>query len=48
MIFILGISDDESFFDEYKEDGSKLNYLKNYIKKYKDIEPSTINNRYLF
>lgn len=48
MIFILGISDDESFWDEYKEDGSKANYLKNYIKKYKDIEPSTINNRYLF
>lgn len=48
MIFILGISDDESFFDEYKEDGSRANYLKNYIKKYKDIEPSTINNRYLF
>lgn len=48
MIFILGISDDESFWDEYKEDGSRANYLKNYIKKYKDIEPSTINNRYLF
>lgn len=48
MIFILGISDDESFFDEYKEDGSRLNYLKNYIKKYKDVETHTLNNRYLF
>lgn len=47
MIFILGISDDESFFDEYKEDGSKLDYLKNYIKKYKNIEVPTYNSRYL-
>lgn len=48
MIFILGISDDESFFDEYRDDGSKKNYLKNYIKKYKDVETHTLNNRYLF
>ena len=48
MIFILGISDDESFFEEYREDGSKLNYLKNYIKKYKDKEVPTINNHYFF
>lgn len=48
MIFILGISDDESFFEEYKEDGSKLNYLKNYIKKYKDVEIPTHQNHYLF
>lgn len=47
MIFILGISDDESFFEEYKEDGSKLDYLKNYIKKYKTIEVPTYNSRYL-
>ena len=47
MIFILGISDDESFFDEYKEDGSKKDYLKNYIKKYKNIEVPTYNSRYL-
>lgn len=46
MIFILGISDDESFFEEYREDGSKLNYLKNYIKKYKNVEISTIQSRY--
>ncbi len=48
MIFILGISDDESFIDEYRDDGSKKNYLKNYIKKYKDVETHTLNNRYLF
>lgn len=48
MIFILGISDDESFFDEYKEDGSKLDYLKNYIKKYKDIVAPTFQSRYFF
>lgn len=48
MIFILGISDDESFFDEYKEDGSKLNYLKNYVKKYKSIEVPTYNSHYFF
>ena len=47
MIFILGISDDESFLDEYKEDGSKKDYLKNYIKKYKNIEVPTYNSRYL-
>ena len=47
MIFILGISDDESFFDEYKDDGSKKDYLKNYIKKYKNIEVPTYNSRYL-
>lgn len=48
MIFILGISDYEYFFDEYKEDGSKLDYLKNYIKKYKDIEAPTFQSRYFF
>ena len=48
MVFILGISDDESFFDEYKEDGSKLDYLKNYIKKYKDIVAPTYQSRYFF
>ena len=48
MIFILGISDDESFFDEYKEDGSKWDYLKNYIKKYKDIVAPTFQSRYFF
>lgn len=48
MVFILGISDDESFFDEYKEDGSKLDYLKNYIKKYKDIVAPTFQSRYFF
>ena len=47
MIFILGIVDDEYFVDEYKEDGSKLDYLKNYIKKYKNIEVPTYNSRYL-
>lgn len=48
MIFILGISDDEYFLDEYKEDGSKLNYLKNYVKKYKSIEVPTYNIHYFF
>lgn len=46
MIFILGISDDESFFDEYKEDGSKSDYLRNYIKKYKDVDVPTCQFRY--
>lgn len=48
MIFILGISDDESFLDEYRNDGSKLNYLKNYIKKYKTITLPTYNSNYFF
>lgn len=48
MIFILGISDDESFLDEYRDDGSKLNYLKNYIKKYKTITLPTYNSNYFF
>lgn len=48
MIFILGISDDESFFDEYRDDGSKSNYLKSYIKKYKTITLPTYNSNYFF
>lgn len=48
IIFVLGISDDEDFSEEYKDDGSKKDYLKNYIKKYKDIEVPTFQSRYFF
>lgn len=46
MIFILGISDDESFFEEYKDNGLKSNYLKDYIKNYKGVEISCAMHRY--
>lgn len=46
MVFVLGISDDERYFEEYKDNGDKLNFLQNNIKKYKDFTPSTYNKYY--
>lgn len=46
MIFVLGISDDESFFDEYKENGDRLNFLKDYLKKYKNKKLPISNRAY--
>lgn len=46
MIFVLGVSDDESYFDEYNENGDKLNFLKNNLKKYKDVKIPTHNDIY--
>lgn len=46
MIFVLGISDDESFFDEYNDDGVKNDKLKGYLKRYKNVEVPAHQPRY--
>ena len=46
MIFVLGISDDESYYEEYDENGRKNSFLKNNLRKYKDITIPTINKHY--
>lgn len=50
MIFVLGISDDESFFEEYHKtkEGKvvKSDQLKGYIKKYKNVEVLAHQSRY--
>lgn len=48
MIFVLGISDDESYYEEYDENGRKINLLKNNLRKYKDITVPTINKYYAY
>lgn len=49
MIFVLNISDDESFFEEYNDDDKKVvknDKLKGYIKKYKNVEVPAHQTRY--
>ena len=50
MIFVLGISDDESFFEEYHktEEGEvvKSDQLKGYLKRYKNVEVPAHQTRY--
>lgn len=46
MIFILGISDDDRYYDEYNDSGDKLNHLKSNISRYKKIDPPTVCNIY--
>lgn len=46
MIFVLGISDDESFYDEYNDDGVKNDKLKGYLKRYKNVEVPAHQSRY--
>jgi hypothetical protein len=46
MIFVLGISDDESYYEEYDENGRKNSFLKNNLRKYKDVTIPTINKHY--
>lgn len=46
MIFVLGISDDESFYDEYNDDGVKNDKLKGYLKRYKNVEVPAHQPRY--
>lgn len=46
MIFILGISDDENYFEEYNDKGDKLNFLKNNLRRYQDVEIPTLNSYY--
>ena len=47
MIYLLGISNDKRFDTEYSETGDKLNFLKNYLSKCKDVEMPTHNRFYL-
>lgn len=47
MIYILGISDDKRYYQEYTESGDKLNFLKQNLSKYKNIDIKTISNTYL-
>ena len=46
MIFVLGISDDESFYEEYNDDGVKNDKLKGYLKRYKNVEVPAHQPRY--
>lgn len=46
MIFILGISDDKRYYQEYTESGDRLNFLKQNLSKYKNIDIKTISNTY--
>lgn len=46
MIYILGISNDKRFETEYSDSGDKLNFLKNYLSKCKDIKIPTHNRIY--
>lgn len=50
MIFVLGISEDENFYDEYHKtkEGKivKIDQLKGYIKKYKNVAVPAHQTRY--
>lgn len=46
MIFVLGISDDESFFEEYSDEGVKNDKLKGYLKRYKNVGVPAHQPRY--
>ena len=46
MIFVLGISDDESFYEEYNDDGVKNDKLKGYLKRYKNVKLPAHQKRY--
>ncbi len=47
MTYILGITFDNRFYDEYSETGERNNFLKRYLSKYKNIDIKTISNIYL-
>ena len=46
MIYILGISDDRRYYQDYQESGDKLNFLKRNLSKYKNIDIKTLSNTY--
>lgn len=46
MIFVLGLSDEENFYIEYTDEKVKKDYLKGYIKKYKNVEVPAHQTRY--
>lgn len=47
MTYILGITFDDRFYEEYSETGERNNFLKRYLSKYKKIDINTISNIYL-
>ncbi len=47
MIYILRLSKNRKYYDEYDEKGNKINFLKNNLKNYKEPKNKTINIRYL-
>ena len=47
MLFILGITDDEAYYEEYKDNSSAKNdKLKNTLKNYRNVEIHTSSNIY--
>ncbi|MBR3619224.1 MAG: hypothetical protein IKN44_05685 [Bacteroidaceae bacterium] len=46
MIYVLGISDDKRYDTEYAENGDKLNFLKNNIRRYKNLKLDTYQTVY--
>lgn len=46
MIYVLSISDNIKFITEYKDNGDKLNHLKNLLSRYKNIKIPTLNSIY--
>ena len=47
MLFILGITDDEAYYEEFKENSSSKNdKLKNTLKNYRDVKIHTGSNYY--
>ena len=46
MIYVLSISDNIKFITEYKDNGDKLNHLKNLLSRYKNIKIRTLNSIY--
>lgn len=46
MMFVLGITDDETYYEEYNENGVKNDKLKNTLKNYKNAEVHTSNKYY--
>ena len=47
MTYILGITFDDRFYEEYSDAGERNNFLKRYLSKYKNIDIKTISNIYL-
>lgn len=46
MTYILGITFDDRFYEEYSDTGERNNFMKRYLSKYKNIDINTISNIY--
>lgn len=47
MTYILGITFDDRFYEEYSDTGERYNFLKRYLSKYKNLDIKTISSIYL-